>query len=430
MSYDNIDTSYNISKIDDSVTRIISRRDVFKAQEEQAMAASLARQKARDEAARQKVLDMAAALNNSRQIMYDKIIQHGNDMAKMAKLYEMSEIFIENMEKILRIDMELVNALEDLDKERKNTYFSDDFSAKMDAIADDSTIIYLKNAEIYKVYAASASNELFDHMRTNFKIQPIYEVIRDQHPQKLVIVVDEPDYERLKNVEKNLTEFIKQNKCVSHDADPDIRILGNKNKTEFLVTNVIFNNLMEKTVFTEKFVCYMSKKEKEISEKIQLQPEASGVPGIKYYDVPTNKINRRDGRINDDLTLLISKYPTSNIVLNVTYNINNSINNTGNGTIKNKTIAKVIINSGPPTKKDIRAFYTYLYNTKPDWYKEDMYVDFKHIEKFYKMFFPGKSYNSSQISKQLNQIFLNSKRSKGTTYKMLVSFDKLKELTE
>lgn len=438
MSTDNIDISHDLQTIvkraeDKYKTREQLRQEEKLRLEKNKTDEQNARILAREKEAKEITLRNRLLLKETIDNLISASNNHGDDNNKIHNMIKIASDAITQMQKTTRIDMKLVSHLEGLDKEMKNTIYSDKFPTQMSSIDDDSTIIYLKNAEIYKVYSPESCHELSNHLIADFKVQPIYEVVRDNRPQKLIIVIDDTNYERMKIIEKYLSEFIKEHKCaICPDNDPHIEILENKDKTEFVVTNVIFNNLHEKIDFTEDFILYMSSKEKEISEKIQLYPEQSGIKGIKYYDVPTRKINMKNGRLNDNLDMLVSKYPSSNIVVNLTVNntiIDNSINNsTITKSTINSNISKIKASNGAPTKKELNAFYKNIYESKPSWYIENEYIELSTIESAYKKFFPNKQYTIAHISKQLKDMFIKSKRLNGSTVKMLIPMNDLKKI--
>jgi hypothetical protein len=62
----------------------------------------------------------------------------------------------------------------------------------MNDIDDDSLIIYVTKAQLYKIYKPENLDDFQNDNNTHFRrreLGPVYEVVRDANPQKLTIVI-------------------------------------------------------------------------------------------------------------------------------------------------------------------------------------------------------------------------------------------------
>jgi len=99
-----------------------------------------------------------------------------------------------------------------------------------------------------------------------------------------------------------------------------------------------------------------------------------------------------------------------------------------NEPVDNKTVNINIQISGN-SKKSLRDFYKYIYDTRPEWYIEKRKVDIDVIENAYRMYFDDHVTTKSIISRQLNgNIFNPAGNSKRTSKKIMVSYDELQKL--
>ena len=109
---------------------------------------------------------------------------------------------------------------------------------------------------------------------------------------------------------------------------------------------------------------------------------------------------------------------------------NNTIIINNNNTITSNSNNNITINkSKQTTKKTIKSFIKYLYDTKPVWYLEDQFVDMDVIEEQYKDYFNDNTTTKNMISRLLkDKIFSKSSRTNGITKKKLFSYTILKTL--
>lgn len=365
---------------------------------------------------------------------------------KISMLLEKMEEFMVYANSVSHLDIQLIETLKsDLSSRTNDTIHSKDFSEKIDDIDDDATIIFLKNAEIFKVYnPEELMNEFTNHVNTTFKNKgPVFEVIRDMYPQKLIIIIDDDIRDRLQIVKKHLIDFLKQNTTYDKVDESDIVVYGNDGKTEFLATNVILKNITERTKFTENFIRYMQLKEKVIASKIQLHPPMSEVTGVKFYKLPREK-EIISGDTRDVLNHLITKIRVDNsstiapVIVNLTVNNNHIVNSTVNSKVNSDNTKNKIKNSNTNVtnvkvakahKKTLKTFYKHIFDTRPNWYVENAMTEMEHIADAYKTYFNDQISRTTDISKRLKGgIFLTGTRTSGVIYKKLVTYNELQKL--
>jgi len=321
--------------------------------------------------------------------------------------------------------------------EAKNTneiYQITDFQEHMDTINTDSLIIYIKKAQLFKVYNPDNMDDYICDESTQYRKQeygPTYEVVRDSNPQKLVIVItDTIPIDKLQNIKTKIIEFIKKSAEFKNVAT-DFRIYTDESNTEFVLSSIKFKNLQHKETFIDDFATFMrTTDDKEIANKIQFRPPKQyGINGARLYKIPALK-QLIDGaplpynNVDHLISTGSDKMPQS-LVINNTYIINSTVNSNSNSNSNNVNT----INTTIKAKKTLKTFFKYICDTTPEWYKEKSYVDIEIIENAYRQYFNDYKISRSMISKQLNGILYNkSTRSNGVTKKWLNSYaDLLKQ---
>lgn len=353
------------------------------------------------------------------------------DTKKEAKLLEK----IAELEKYVRdlseLDMHLIETVTGhLSKRPDDTYDLKSFPLKLDEISEDSTIIFLKNAELFKVYNTEELLESFvNNVNCDFKNRgPVYEVVRDAYPQKLIIVIEDDVQDRLQLMKTHITEFIAQDPKFKKVGTADLVVYKTTSTTEFIAVNNILKNIHEKEEFMEDFKRYMKTKgEAVVANKIQIRPPATDIKGVRFYELPKNK-TILSGNYNDSLNHLINQVSVANPNSSTPTVINLTVNNIVNGNVNSNntnTTTNNIINTG----KTVKAFYKHLYNTKPSWYVENALVDMEHIVNAYREFFNDSTILATHVSKKLNGgLYNNGTRTNGVTKKKLVSYATLRGL--
>jgi hypothetical protein len=331
------------------------------------------------------------------------------------KLNEVREL----MKELQSLDLALQDGIKDITIDEDDIIDSSEFPIKVNDIDDGSLIIYIKNAQLYRMYKPNDLGEFRNHSNTVYKHNgPIYEVARDKYKQKLMIVLIDEEDTRLETMQTFIVNFLKQYPRLAKIKDSDITIFQNGHNIEFLVNDIQLKNLEEKQEFIDDFISFMHLNgETAIAEKIQLRPPPSKVKGVKFYELPLTK-HQLSGTTTDILDQLITT-PANNStqVLNIV--VNNIVN------IDNRVTTTHITNN--TSVKTIKAFCKYLYDEKPEWYKENTYVGMHVIDTAYREYFDDTATRAS-ISRVLKgKIFNASTRIKGITSKKLFSFSYLKK---
>jgi len=307
-----------------------------------------------------------------------------------------------------------------------------DFQNQMDKIPEDSLIIYIKKAQLYKVYESSKLEDFELDNNTHYRRReygPAYEVVRDSHPQKLMIVVDDDlRNDKLTNIKNNIVEFVKTNPEFSSTGTDDLKVFANNDSMEFVVSSVQLQNLVTKEHFIERFIRFMHKKgETELAGKIQVRPPPCEIEGARYYELPSVK-NLISGDTYDALGGLVSA-ATKRGVVNIIINTDNSVNNNNYGNINTINNKSTIKPRKKTKQKTIESFYEYIYDTRPNWYLEGKLVNLDVIEEEYRNYFDDRETTKAIISKTLNgKLFSSGTRTNNKTKKRLVFYDVLKTL--
>lgn len=344
----------------------------------------------------------------------------------MTKIKELKKYLTE----LNQLDMDLVSCLKnDLSTSVDDTISSKDFPTKMNEIDNDALIIFLERADLYKIYQPDKlESDLVDHLNTYFKNKgKIYEAVRDCNPQKVMIVISDDVQDRLQLMKSYIIEFVSNYKNLTTLKNEDIIVYKNTTNTEFIAINLIVENMREKDEFMEDFQRFLRNKgEIDIANKIQIRQPASNIKGVRYYDLPRDKIPiSTDNNIIDHYIskTTVSK-PGAHVIMNVT---NLTVNNIVNSTISTvNNVNTVNVNS---KDKKLKDFYKHIYNTKPLWYQEGKLVDIQVIETAYRDFFDDQQIRTAFISRNLKgSLFLTGSRINGVTKKKLIKYIDLKKL--
>lgn len=315
----------------------------------------------------------------------------------------------------------------------------DDFQNKMEDIEDDSLIIYIKKAQLFKVYNSNKLDEFERDNGTHFhkpEHGPTYEVVRDSHPQKLMIVVnDDIKNEKLEEIKKHIVEFIKINPAFSKTTVKDLKVYNNDNNTEFVVSSMRLKNMSGKEEFIENFIRFMQKRgNSDLAQKIQIRTPPSEINGARFYKLPSSKVQIGAEGIDNILDHLIStsSQASNNITINCTI-INSNSNNHNNNNLMSTTTNNISSGSNntviASSTKTLKSFYQFICNNKPAWFKEGTLVDIKVIESAYREYFEDDKTTTSVLSRQLNgKLFTDGNRVNKVVKKKLVKYSDLKKL--
>jgi hypothetical protein len=353
--------------------------------------------------------------------LYNTDRSNDNDHKSIIITQKLKE-WIEEIKELNALDIALQNGIKNMTINETDIIGKEEFPRKLKSIRDDVLIIYIKNAQVYRKYKLDDLNEFRNHNNTVYRHNgPIYEVSRDSHKQKLMIVLADDEDNRLELMQGYIIDFLKKYPRLGKTKNSDISIFQNGCNIEFLVNNIQLSNLDEKQEFIDDFVMFMHKKgEFDIAQKIQLRPPPSAIKGVKFYELPLNKqpLKESTADILDQLitTAANNNVPVVNVVVNNIVNIDNSVR-TNNTTINNNS-----------EQKTTKSFCKYLYDERPEWYLENKYVDIEIISNAYVEYFGYENIARSSISRLLKgKIFNNGMRTKGVTSKKLFTFAHLKK---
>jgi len=334
---------------------------------------------------------------------------------------------LKSVKKIIEVDLSLQEWVYNSNSEHQVIPYKD-FQNQLDTIRDDSLIIYIKKAQLFKIYDSDKLTDFENDHGTHYRKPehgPAYEVVRDTHPQKLMIVVsDDLKDDKLQNIKTRIVEFVGKMPEFSEITARDLRVYSNDNNTEFVVSSVRLKDVIEKEKFIERFFKFMRQKgDNDIADKIQLKsPPSDEIDGVRFYKLPSVKIpiDNINTSIVDEL--ISTSVPSGGpVIINNTFIINNGVIGTIN---KNKSVVQVEKSVG---KKTLKTFCKYIYDTKPSWYKEDTFVDIDVIENAYRLYFTNSTISKAVLAKNLkNVLYDKSMRSSGTTKKRLLSFELLR----
>lgn len=347
-----------------------------------------------------------------------------------------SSILSQKLEEVLYFVKELKNQNLQLKEHIKavannDEYIIDrnDMPNKINSISSDTLIIYIKNAQLYRMYKPEDLDDFRNHEGTIYKHRdtgPVYEVARDTCPQKLMIVLTDDEDIRLEIMKTYIMDFLKNYPKLSATIN-DLIIYKNGSNIEILINNTFLDNLADKERFVENFMRFLHQRgESEMANKIQVRPPVCELPDTRFYLLPSIRQQIDGPIIHNSLNHLITTaitngVPSVNININV-QNIDNSVTNNDNSV--NTTII------GNSTKKTIKSFCKHIYDTKPDWYTPDALVDVKIIEDAFRDYFVDSESTASSISRLLKgKLFNTGSRIKGITMKKLFSMALLKKNT-
>lgn len=342
---------------------------------------------------------------------------------------------LNNLSSVQEWDKSLYDRLSATSESTIHRVMSDkEFPHKLNQIKDDSLIIYVKKAQMYKIYNSDDGPEkmLNDFMNDDNTIYRrygqgnVYEVVKDNRTQKLVIVInDDVKDNKIEEIKQSIVEFANINSSeVSEVAISDVKVYSDANKTEFLVGSIQLNNAEERDRVIAEFVSFMKyDKNDDIADKIELKPIPAKIRGIRYHKLSSSKVEKqpisKNSKPGDSLVNIIAKggltiinAPVVNGPVTVVTGNNNKTKISTNNS-KGQTINKVKV-------KTLGDFCKHIYNDKPDWFKEDKYTNIQTITNAYKEFFNDTISTSASVSRKLKDIIFNdSSRGKNTTKKLV-----------
>lgn len=382
---------------------------------------------------------MALQINNNLLNRFTEIITElhlceSMEYSKMEMLVDKLEEIKKFKDKLADLDLDYKEYMEET-KNDNDVIPTSSFQDRMNDIDDDSLIIYVTKAQLYKIYKAENLDDFQNDDNTHFRrreLGPVYEVVRDSNPQKLTIVIKNGLLEnKIQDVKECIVDFAKRTPTLSGITTSDLIVFNSDNNTEFLVGGLKLKNISEKEKIIESFIKYMrQKKESDISNRIELRaPPCDELEGARLYKIPSLKVQLGGNTSNLVDQLITTTVPSSQnpVVINNTFIIQNNSNNVINSNNNNRSAT--VNNSNTSSTKTLKMFYKHLYDTRPDWYIENSVVEMSVIEAAYRTYFEDHVTSKQVISRQLNgSLFQSGKRQNNIVKKTLVSFVNLKKL--
>lgn len=359
---------------------------------------------------------------------YDDIDSDELSTQKIQLMKKFFNEFKDHVNDIKELDLDLKEYLS-FSKNKNGVYQANNFHDKIKDIGDDSLIIYVKKAQLYKVYNSEGLEDFQNDESTHYRKSiygPVYEVVRDTHPQKLMIVIkDHIRDDKLKSIKENINEFIKSIPEFSNSHN-DLKVYANGDNTQFMISSIQLKNLQAKENFMDDFIRFMEKKgELDIAAKIISRPPPCDLKNARLYSIPSYEalIDGKPGNILDQLITTKTAPILIQNVQNTTYIITGNDNIINNGIIKNSSTTNI-----GKTKKTLESFCKFIYDSKPDWYLENQYVNIDIIVEAYRDYFDDTDTRKGDISKKIgNKIFSSSRRTGNITKKKLLSYTALKK---
>lgn len=362
------------------------------------------------------------------------------------------------LKELCKKDLNLVDYFEDLGSNNGRTLSPDSFKTNMNSLKSESIIIYSQNADLYRVYEPDELEKFINNLSTHYsrpdKNGPMYEVIRDNFPQKLIIVVNDIIEKNIQLFKELIMAFFKKYIKINKFAKDDCMIYkDNTDKTtKFIFKNIpLKNDNDRRSILRHLKTFIIDKKYINLANKIEFEPPPFLIDGAKLYTLPTNMVpvGIAPQKIEESLKYMINianstdaKYVNFNVsyfIQNITNNSNNInsgnfINNdiTINDNCSNNDLSYNDLNNNDNDdlndRKTLKKFFKYIYDNKPKWFKEGQLINMSIIEKEYNNYFGGITPRNI-ISRNLNQkLFTNGERTNKSVNKRLVSFNELKAL--
>lgn len=331
---------------------------------------------------------------------------------------------------ISELDLDLQSYMVDSENTNTSVVLDTEFHTKMNDIASDSLIIYVKKAGLYKIYSPDGMDDFIQDEGTHYhksQYGPVYEVIRDVHPQKLMIVFKEDmGDDELMNIKQYIMNFIHTEPSLPRTDSSELKIYSNDNNTEFIVSGVLLRDMYEKEKFIDKFTRFVQQQgELTLADKIQLRLPLGMVDGSRLIKIPSIKTPRGHSNNNVTTDLITSSIGQMPVIINQTITIINN-GDVNNGTINNSTNVKNVTKNKTKAKT-LKSFFKFIIDSKPEWYDEGKYVDFSIIADEYRIYFDS-NLGPTGIAKQLSgKLYNTSTRSNNVVRKKLVTFAELKK---
>lgn len=298
--------------------------------------------------------------------------------------------------KLNSLDHEFIDTLKFVaDYEKSNLYKAEKYQSIVGDINPSSTVIYFKTAGLFKVYESKDFDDNFlKRIRTNYKKgKEIYEVIDNNKPQKILVIIKSDNADEVSKIKKYIVQYAKNIYAITED---DLMTFKNEitGEIEIVINKFHVPNAQAKSEFILKLLQYITEKEKStaISDKMKLS-SVSAIDNTSMVLIPELK-KLLDQHINKEVEGYISRP----VIINI--NIGNMQNITNAHVVQQGTIYN---NSSKPDK-----FINHLRQTSPAWYIPDEVIEYDILYEEYRII--GSLSKKAFTTKYFNVLFKKDKR--------------------
>jgi hypothetical protein len=332
-------------------------------------------------------MDIKMATYNTTELLSD-IIKKIGPVNSRTEIHRAALEFIRVCNDQLRYDPNLIRELNNLAaRDSKIQALTMAEYANDNKIKNDSIIIYFKNAGLLHVYdSASAHSALDLHLGAEYRRQEhIYEVIPNDSPQKIIIIVHASMLERLDAIKSYIISFMISKELQIEPAD--ILIMRNGDTIEILINKYFVSSAKEKNNFIQDLMSYIEEKEDNVTLTSNMNCRTKSdfansqmvlMPMLKTFIGTTPAF--REGLIKNvegcraiyanGNTYIIA----GNIILGSVVNSNNNSRNITKNTVNNVTNNLLNINVDTENNDHFNDFVRYIKEKKPKWYKSGKWV--------------------------------------------------------
>lgn len=251
------------------------------------------------------------------------------------------EDVLQSVQKYCELDHEFANILRELSANNKHSSELQEMEQYQSAIKDvppESTIIYFKEAGLFRVYSDEEFERTFAcHVGTYFRGRKVYEIVDNNRPQRIFMLVNTRDIEELEKVQSYITSFLEIKQIIG-----EVTIYDNGATYEIIIDYVV-QNIGERLTFIHELTVHISNVENDpnCSQKIT-QHEKTDFTTAMMALLPHDKA-LISGVLNQYITRGIgnSKLPNTTHAHNVAINVDAFINHLQNNCewyVQGKTI--------------------------------------------------------------------------------------------
>jgi hypothetical protein len=365
------------------------------------------------------------------------IIEKIGPINSRTEIHKAALEFIKICNDQLKYDPNLIRELNDLAARDTSIQTMNIPEYKGSKIKSNSIIIYFKNAGLLHIYDNANANSALDlHLGAEYRKQDhVYEVIPNDSPQKIIIIVHASMLERIEAIKSYIIGFMIS---IELQIEPnDILIMHNGDTIEILINKYFVSSAKEKNNFIQDLMAFIEEKEENMvltsnmncrTKSDFINSQMVLIPTLKTFIGSSPAF--RDGLIkNVDGCRPISSNGNTYIIAgniivgNISNTVNSHNNNSGNvnnnsGNVNNNTVNNVtnnILHINVGSDNHFNEFIQHIKDQKPSWYKSgkwvmkdsiftkyvEMYGDVSKI-KFYKNI-KNKIYNQTKRARDSNK---------------------------